>query len=87
MRGPLNISVTPLKDDNIAITLGRRDAHLGMSTIIDAEQARVLYDLLGLALQPEFTEEHYQEWLAREAGLVVQIDQGSEVYTDEEDLA
>lgn len=87
MRGPLNISVTPLKDDNVAITLGRRDAHLGMSTIIDAEQALVLRDLLNIVLESDDIEKHYQDYLAREAGLVVQIDQGGEVYTDEEDLA
>lgn len=73
-----NIKVTETPDGEIAVTLGKRDAHLGMSIIIDREQAAVLHTLLEYTL---YGEEQYQEWLARQAGLVVeeQIDQGGEV--------
>ena len=82
----MNIAVRTVPD-GIALTLGKRDGHLGMSTVVDREQAEWLHALLGAIL---YDEDHYQEWLAKEAGLVVQVDQGGEVipmHTQEEDLA
>lgn len=96
MRGPLNInakrtSLTVGEEDGVQITAGPRDGHIALNVVIDMEQARLLFDLLGQIVNEDITEQHYQEWLAKQAfDAVGQLDQGGQVipmHTMEDDLA